>query len=119
MKLHPNELLILYNTSDRIGKQARAYAHSISNHVNEIDYLKAELTTTIWQDLLNMLQLRPKDLLNRADPHYQAVIAGNTFDDEGWLNILINNPNLIRAPIAIKNNRAIFCIQPTEILKLV
>ncbi len=118
MKFHPNELVIYYDATSSSSKQTRAYAHSISSHVNATSYQDLRCSSTYWRDLLEMLQLRPKDLLNRAHPEYQSKIRGNNFDDEGWLTVLIRYPHLIKAPIAIKNRRAILCRNPTEILKL-
>lgn len=66
-----------------------------------------------------MLQLRPKDLFNRAHPEYQQLIAGHAFDDEGWLNILRKKPYLIDGAIAVKNNKAVICKSPQDIFKLV
>jgi arsenate reductase len=73
---------------------------------------------TGWRSILDKLKLRPKDLLNRAHPDYQNKIAGKTWDDEGWLNILIRNPHLLKAPIAIKREKAVLCISPNDILRL-
>jgi arsenate reductase (glutaredoxin) len=118
MKSHPNELFLYYNPSHSVDKQMRAYAKAVSNHVNEINIEKEPITSTGWQTILNKLQLRPKDLLNRAHPDYQNLIAGRTWDDEGWLNILIRNPHLLKAPIAIKKERAVLCLTPNNLLEL-
>jgi arsenate reductase (glutaredoxin) len=118
MKIHPNEMLLLYDGSTSTGRQTRAIAYTITKHVNEFQYDQVKITSTIWRNVLDLLQLRPKDLLNRAHPEYQDKIAGKNLDDEGWLNVLIQSPHLIKAPIAIKNNKAILCLTPTEILKL-
>ena len=40
------------------------------------------------------------------------------FIDEDWLNVVINNPDLIRSPIAIKGNRALFLDNPSDILRI-
>lgn len=118
MKSHPNELFLYYNPSHSVDKQMRAYAKAVSNHVNEINIEREPITSTGWQTILNKLRLRPKDLLNRAHPDYQTLIAGSTWDDEGWLNILIRNPHLLRAPIAIKRERAVLCLTPNALLEL-
>ena len=99
-------------------KQTRAYAQAVASHINEINIEKEKITSTVWLSILDKLNLRPKDLLNRAHPDYQTLIAGKTWDDEGWLNILMRYPYLIKAPIAIKKNKAVLCISPNEILKL-
>lgn len=118
MKMHPNELFFYYNPEHDVDKKMRAYTRSISKYVNEINIQKERITTTGWRMILDKLNLRPKDLLNRAHPDYQQHIAHKTWDDESWLHILVNFPHLIKAPIAIKREKAVFCNKPSEILKL-
>ena len=118
MKMHPNELFFYYNPSHSVDKQVRAFAHAISNHVNEINIDKERITTTGWRSILDLLKLRPKDLLNRAHSDYQNHIAGKNWDDESWLQILVKYPHLLKAPIAIKRNKAVLCTTPNAILQL-
>lgn len=93
-------------------------AKAISKNVNEFEYEKVRFSGTIWRGLLDKMGLRPKDLLNRAHPDYQSKIARQNLDDEGWLNVIIQHPYLIKAPIAISTSKAILCQTPTDILKL-
>ncbi len=118
MKTHTNEVLVYYNKEQRTAKQVLALAHTVSSNVKEVEYHKTRMSSTMWHRLLNRLDLRPKDLLNRADPYYQSNIRGRDFDREGWLNILIRNPDLIKAPIAVKGQRAVLCSNPTDIYQL-
>ncbi|WP_226389153.1 arsenate reductase family protein [Penaeicola halotolerans] len=118
MKTHPNELFFYYAPESNGSKQTRAMAYAITRHVNEFNFQKERLTSTAWRTLLNLLGLRAKDLLNRAHPEYQAKIAGHDFNDEDWINILINHPYMLKAPIAVKNNHAVLCKSPNDILKL-
>lgn len=118
MKLRRDELLLLLDCSSSAHLKARAYAHSMSDHVREYAYKDYKFTESIWRDILEMLKLEPKQLLNRADPKYQVDIRGKNFDEEGWINILIRNPCLIRCPIAIMHGKAVLCINPKDIYKL-
>ncbi len=117
MNIHPNELIIYFDPSSNMGKQTRAIAQTISNNINLIDYHKQPLTTTLWKDIINMLDLKPKDLLDKSRKDYQEKIAGNTFTMSGWLEVLMNNPQMIKAPIAIFQNKAILCKKPTDLLQ--
>ena len=119
MKLHPNELWLFFDCRSSEQKKTRAMARSISNHVNEFTFKDMSRTKMMWIDILKMLNLKPKDLLNKADPKYQSELAGHSFSDEDWLNILMNNPCLIKAPIALMNQRAVLCIKPKDIYKIV
>jgi arsenate reductase (glutaredoxin) len=118
MQFHPNELFLLYDPDTGKGKQTKAYALSISNHVNEVNPMKTKLTTTLWKEIVGMLKLDPKEILDKSHADYQAKVSGNTFTMEGWLEVLNNNPQLIKAPIAIYNKIAILCNTPQDVLKL-
>lgn len=118
MKTHPNELFLYYNNELSAHKQTRALAHSITNHVNETTFKDDAISKTMWADLLSMLNLKPKDLLDKSDTKYQAEIARHDFNEEDWLNILINNSGMIKDPIAVMNNKAVLCQTPQDIFNL-
>ena len=118
MKIHPSELYLYHSPEQPVDKQTIAYAKTLTRFVNEIDLMKEKITATQWDQILILLQLRAKDLLNRAHPDYQKLIAGKDWDEEGWLNILVKFPHLIQAPIAIYKSKAIVCRTPSDILKL-
>ena len=118
MRLHPSELYFYHSSEQPIEKQTKAYAKTLTKFVNEIDIIKEPITATQWDQILRKLELRAKDLLNRSHPDYQNLIAGKDWDEEGWLNILVRHPYLIKSPIAIFKNRAILCRTPSDILKL-
>lgn len=118
MKTHPNELLILYHADSEKGKKTLAYAYTLTPFVRGVTFDKALMTTTMWRQLLQKLDLLPKHLLDKSHPYYQAELRGRQFDDEDWLNVLKRNHHLIKAPIAIKGKRAKLCNSPTEIFTL-
>ncbi len=118
MRTHENEIMIYYNRHSSRAKKVLALARTISPNVKEVEYHHTPLTSTLWQRLLHRLELRPKDLMNRADPYYQENIRGRDFTRQGWLNILMKNPDLIKAPIVVQGNKAILCNNPNDILQL-
>ncbi len=118
MRVHENEILILYNPSSSVDKKTVAYAQSITPHVRSIPFDRQPATGTQMRGILDMLGMHPKEMLNKADPYYQANIRGSEFDDEDWLNILIRNPQLLRSAIAVKGRRALLIETPTDIYKL-
>jgi arsenate reductase (glutaredoxin) len=118
MKTRDNELLVYYDRDSDLAKKVLAYARTITRHINEVEIRKTPLTSTMWRQLIEQLGLRPKDLLNKAHPYYQDQVKGRDFDDEGWLNVLIRNPHLVKAPIAVKGRRVMLVESPTDILAL-
>lgn len=118
MEFHPNELTLVYDPRTASGKKIRALAYSFSNNVNEIDYTTTRLTTTLWKEIVQMLGNDPKSLLDKSSATYKDKVKGNVFTMHGYMNILLNSPELLRGPIAITRGKALICENPYEILKL-
>ncbi len=119
MKTHSREILLYYNPESSPHRKTVAYAQSVAPHVKSYSFSKNPSTNSSWQTILKSLGRHPKDLLNKAHPYYQEHIRGREFDEESWINVLQKNPQLLKAPIAVRGNRAIICESPTDIYKLV
>jgi len=118
MRTHSREILIYYNPESSSDRKTIAYARSMVPHLKAYAFAQAPSTGTSWQFILKALQLHPKELMNKAHPYYQANIRGCDFDDACWIKVIRKNPDLLRAPIAVRGNRAILCTTPTDIYKL-
>ncbi len=120
MKTHKREIQIYYNPESRTHRSTLAHAKSVAKYIKSYAFHQTPSTGTSWQQILKALDLDdPKMLLNKADPYYQNNLRGREFDEESWIKIIQNNSNLIKAPIAMRGNRAIICKTPTDILKLI
>ncbi len=118
MKTHPREILIYYNSKSSSDRKILAYAQSTGLKIRSYCHTQAPSTSTGWQTLIKTLNVHPKDLMNKAHPYYQAEIRGKEFDDEGWLSVIMNNPQLIKFPIAMQGKKAVVCVTPSDIYKL-
>ena len=118
MKTHHREIMIYYNPDSSADRKTVAHARGLTPHIKSYSFDRAPSTRTSWQQILQSLDLHPKEILNKAHPYYQAHIRGREFDNESWLKVLRYNPELIKAPIAIRGRRAILCKNPTDIYKL-
>lgn len=113
-----NEISILYNPGCSKAKKVYAYARSIANKVTFLEFKSSAKTATQWKQILLSLGLRPKDILDKSQPYYQENLRGREFEDRDWLNVVINNPNLIRSPIAMRGRKAMLLDNPTDIYHL-
>ncbi len=118
MKNHPNEMWLFLDCESSTHKKTRALAKSITPNINEFPFQHNKLSKLRWAEILDMLAMKPKELLNKAHPKYQKEIAGHEYDDDGWLEIIRNNPCMIKGPIAIMDGKAVLCINPNDIFKL-
>jgi len=115
MRINKREIMIYCNPESSSDRNTVAHAQSISSHIKTYAYSKSPSTGTSLQMILRSLDVKSKDLLNKAHPYYQKNIRGREFNDEGWLTLLSNNPDLIKAPNAVRGRRAILCKNPTAI----
>ena len=112
------EIHLYYKSNCSKSKKVLAYAKSISNNVNTTNISKTKSTGTIWQNILSKLSMSPKQLLDKSKPYYQENIRGRDFEDRDWTYLLMNNPELLRSPIAIKGNKAMILDNPTDIYRI-
>ena len=118
MRVHPEEILLYYDPAMSISKKTLAYAKTISTNVNMVEYHKEHFTPTVWRQILKMLDLEPKQIVNKATPYYQNNLKGRQFEMDDWINILTHQPDLIRTPIAIKGDYTVLVDNPTDIYRL-
>lgn len=120
MKTSKREIAIYYNPESSSDRKAVAYAQSLSHYVKAYSFQQNPCRgNTEWCKVLTALKMHPKELMNKAHPYYQANIRGREFDEEGWFNILRSNPELIKAPIAIRDGKAVLCLNPKDVYRLV
>lgn len=118
MKTHPNEIWIFYDKDSASHKKTKALAYTISKHVHEFCYCDDKVNARMWADILDLLKMEPKEILDKSKPKYQKELARHDFSREDWLTILANNPELIKAPIAIHEKDAVLCLKPKDIYKI-
>lgn len=119
MKTHDREILIYYNPESSSDRQTVAHAKGLAKHIKVYAFHQAPSTGTSWQRILQTITDDPKELLNKSHPYYQAHIRGREFNGADWVNIIMNNPFLLKGPIALRGSKAILVTTPTDIYRLV
>jgi arsenate reductase len=83
-----------------------------------VEYLKNGLTIEDLKEILAKMNTGPKDIIREQEEMFKKQFKGKNFTDEEWLKILIENPNLIKRPIVVKDYRAVWADPPENIEKL-
>ena len=92
-------------------KKSRAGLQYVQEHTDEleiIEYLKKPIDEIILKDLLMKLNLRPHDIIRTQEAIYKSDFKGKNFNDDEWIKIMIENPKLIKRPIVVKGNKAVW-----------
>jgi len=92
-------------------KKSRAgleFVRSKTNEVEVVEYLKNPLSEEELKKLLMKLNKKPHDMVRIQEAVYKSDLKGRNFTDEEWVMIMIENPKLIKRPIVVKNNKAVW-----------
>ena len=114
-----HELYLIYDPETELGRKTRALAPTISNVVHEIDLKSKWVTPFRWKEIIGLLHVgSPMDLLDANHPEYARAISGKEYSENDFLEILYQNPQLVKGPIGVLENHAVLCDNPTDILRL-
>lgn len=99
-------------------KKSRAglqYLQTKTSEITIIEYLKEPISYETLQDLLMKLNKKPIEMIRTQEAQYKQNFKGKNFTDEEWIKIMVENPKLIKRPIIVRGNKAIWGNSPEEI----
>jgi len=83
-----------------------------------VEYLKNPLTQQEFKTLLAKLNLKPFEIVRTQEAIYKSDFKGKNFTDDEWVKIILENPKLIKRPIVVKDNKAVWGDPAENIEKL-
>ena len=78
-----------------------------------INYLETVPTFEELKKIIDMLGIRPIELVRKNETIWKEKFKNKDFSDKELINIMIENPKLIERPIVVKNEKAVIG-RPTE-----
>ncbi len=106
---------IYHNPRCKKSRAGLQYLQSKTNDIQVIEYLKQPLTAEELKKLLMLLNKKPQEMIRTQEAVYKQNFKGKNFTDEEWIKIMVENPKLIKRPIVVKGNRAVWGDPPEEI----
>lgn len=119
MHYDKNDLILLYNGNNAKDRKTLAYAHTITSQINRQEVNSVRVSDTLFTIMMQELGINAKNIVNKADPYYQANYKGKDLDAQDWHSVLKNRPSLLRSPVALYKGKAVICDTPTDVLKIV
>ena len=92
-------------------KKSRAGLEFLRNKTNDfeiIEYLKNPISGEEFKKLLMKLNKKPLEMVRTQEAIYKSDFKGKNFTDDEWVKIMIENPKLIKRPIVVKANKAVW-----------
>ncbi|MFI0429013.1 arsenate reductase (glutaredoxin) [Mariniflexile sp. HMF6888] len=72
-----------------------------------IKYLEDTLSTEELKDLIQLLGIKPIDLVRKNEAIWKTEFKDKTLSDDQIIEAMVKNPKLIERPIVINGNKAV------------
>ena len=118
MKIAKNEILFIYNSQKLSDRQALGYISCLPKwKIKEVDLDKERLTELQINQLADMLNYTPKEIVDKSSALYKTMYAGANLSVNDTIKAMSQNQELIKTPIAIFHNQAKRLGSPYQVVK--
>lgn len=109
---------IYHNPRCRKSREGLAILQDSGQKFEIIEYLKQPLTETELKSILNMLGIKPIELIRKNEVDWKQNYKGKVLSDDELIKAMITFPKLMERPIVVKNNQAVLGRPPENIKEL-
>ncbi len=83
-----------------------------------IEYLKDSPTEQELTEIIELLGIKPEQLLRKGEKVFKEQYKGKTLSDKQWIKAMVENPILIERPIVINGKKAALGRPPENVLDI-
>ena len=109
---------IYHNPRCKKSRAGLQYLQTKTDDIQMVEYLKNPLSEEDLKKLLMLLNKKPQEMIRTQEAVYKQNFKGKNFTDDEWVKIMVENPKLIKRPIVVKGNKAVWGDPAEEIDKL-
>jgi arsenate reductase len=113
------EIKIYHNPKCKKSRAGVEYLSSKGINFQIVDYPKKGVSKEDLREILLKLNVRPMDLIRTNEEIYKKQFKSKNFNDEEWIQIIQENPRLLRRPIIIGKYKAVIGDPVTNIDKII
>jgi polyphosphate kinase len=117
-KRHQNMMKIDHNPRCSKSREGILYLEEKGYEFEVINYMKSGITPKEIKSFLNKSGLKVEEIIRTTEELYKLQYKGKELDEEQWINILAENPQLLQRPLIIKGSHAVLARPVEEIQKL-
>lgn len=110
---------IYHNPRCSKSRQALAILEEKGHSPEIIEYLKTPPTTDELKSVIDLLGIKPEELLRKGEAIFKENYKEKSLTDSEWIDAMIAHPKLIERPIFINGNNAIVGRPPEKVLEIV
>jgi arsenate reductase len=110
--------VFLHNPRCSKSRAALELVHEAGVELPVREYLRDPLTVDELRDIVQLLGVRPIDLMRRGEPQFATLGINEATPDDEVLRAMAEHPILIERPIIVRNGRAVVG-RPPETVKAI
>lgn len=84
-----------------------------------IKYLDTPPTFNQLQSIIELLGIKPIDLVRKGEAIWKEKFKGKTLSEKELISAMVGNPKLIERPIVINGKKAVIGRPPSKVLEIV
>lgn len=107
--------IVYHNPKCRKSRAGLGYVKTRCNEPIVKEYIREGISVSELKDLVALLGLKPYDLVRTQEDYFKEHLKGKELTDEEWLNVLSENPRLIKRPIVVHNQQAVIADPATNV----
>lgn len=106
---------IFHNPRCRKSRAGLEFAQQNMDDLQIVDYIKNGLTIADVEEIVETTGIKPVDLVRKQEEVFKSDFRGKELTDQQWIQILADNPKLLKRPIVIKNNKGVWADPPENL----
>jgi arsenate reductase len=106
---------IYHNPRCSKSRQGLALLENSGKPFEIIKYLEDNLSAEALKEVINLLGIKPIDLVRKNEAIWKTKYKGKTLTDNEVIDAMIENPKLIERPIVINDSKAVIG-RPPELI---
>lgn len=110
--------IIYHNPMCSKSREALETVKQQKGEVEVIEYLKTQPSVQELKEIVDMLGIRPEELIRKSEEIYRDNFKGKILTDEEWLQAMVDFPKLIERPIVIRGNKAVIGRPVEKVIEL-
>ena len=112
-------ITIYHNNRWKKSRETLQLLRDNGHEPNVIDYLKTPPTFNDLNKIVNILGIKPDEVIRKGEKEYKGEKINEIVKDDELIKAMIKYPKLIERPIVIRGNKAIVGRPPKNVLKLI
>ncbi len=109
---------IFHNPRCRKSRETLELLEEKKEMVTIIEYLKTPPSKDELKEILEMLDMKPEQLLRKGEAIYKEGFKGKELSNDQWMDVMIAHPKLIERPIVVKDGKAAIGRPPESVLQI-